>query len=253
MADWETGHASASQPVRPEFELLERNAPVQEITAVAVAVAQRDAEQPWRHQGAIHGGDRERHRQAIIGAQPGDSNGMRHSVIGHRSDLRRMEIGSRTRITEVFAFRLEIAIVLMEVEMGAASLVAGHIAVSVCGVTASAASARAWDKVIGANDIDQIEQVAADRAVEDGNASHGGVNAAVRCGMFCIQSGERHRARGDAVEPVRRERRDAGVEAHVGDRDVDCDGPERPEHERAGAGRGDLLRSRIRQRRASAD
>ncbi len=49
VADWETGNASASQSVRPEFELPERNATAQQAAAVGVAVAERDAEQPWRH------------------------------------------------------------------------------------------------------------------------------------------------------------------------------------------------------------
>ena len=111
---------------RSEFGLAEPNAPVEEIiAAVDVSVAQRDAEQPGRHQGAIHGHDRERHRQAIIGAQSRDSNGMRHSVIGHGSDLRRIEISSGTGITEVFAFRQEIVVVLMEVEVGATAFVVG--------------------------------------------------------------------------------------------------------------------------------
>jgi hypothetical protein len=65
-----------------------------------------------------------------------------------------MEIGSGTWITEAFAFRLEIAIVLMEVEVGATSVVAGHIAISVCLVAAASAATRARDKVVGANDID---------------------------------------------------------------------------------------------------
>src|SRR3989441_12863909 len=97
---------------RPKFALAERNAPGEEIAGVAVAIAQRDAEHPWRHQGAIHGDNRERDRQAIIGSQSRDGNGMRDAVIAHRSDLGGMEIGSRTRITEVLAFRLLIAIVV---------------------------------------------------------------------------------------------------------------------------------------------
>jgi len=116
---------------RPAFGLAERNVPSEEIATVAIAVAQRDAEHPWRHQGAIHGDDRERHRQAVIGAQSRDRDGMRHGVIGHRSDLRGMEIGSRTRITDVFAFRLLIAIVLMKVEVGGPAILAGHVTIAI--------------------------------------------------------------------------------------------------------------------------
>jgi len=57
-----------SYSVKAKFGLVEPNAPVEQIAAVAVAVAQRDAEQPWRHQGAIHGDDGERHRHAVVGS-----------------------------------------------------------------------------------------------------------------------------------------------------------------------------------------
>ena len=56
---------------------------------------------------------------------------MRHGVIAHCSDLRGMEIGSRTRITEVFAFRLLIAIVVMEMEVGGAAILAGLVTVPI--------------------------------------------------------------------------------------------------------------------------
>src|SRR5260370_40895896 len=65
---------------------------------------------------------------------------MRHVVIDHRINLRGMEIGSRTRITEAFAFRLLIAIVLMETEVSAAAFIAGVVALPVC----HAARRRLW-------------------------------------------------------------------------------------------------------------
>src|SRR5207245_10076672 len=157
---WETGYASAPSR-RPKFALAERNAPGEEIAGVAVAVAEGDAEHPWRHQGAIYGDNRERDWQAIIGAQSRDRDGMRHGVIANRSDLRGMEIGSRTRIAEVFAFRLLIAIVVMEMEVGGAAILAGLVTVPVCRVADRPASACAGDKVIGANDVDQVEEDAA--------------------------------------------------------------------------------------------
>jgi hypothetical protein len=67
---------------------VERNATAQQAAAVAVAVAQRDAEQPGRQEGAIHRHDRERHRQAIVGAYARNRDGMRHVVIGHRIEPR---------------------------------------------------------------------------------------------------------------------------------------------------------------------
>src|SRR5205807_3224500 len=112
--------------------LSEQDAAGEQAAGVAVAVAQRDGEHPWRNQGAIHSDDGERHRQAIIGAQSRDRDGMRHGVIAHRRDLRGMEIGSGTRVTEVFAFRLLIAIVVMEMEVGGAAVLAGLVTVPVC-------------------------------------------------------------------------------------------------------------------------
>jgi len=111
--------------------LSELDAAGEQAAAVAVAVAQRDAEQPWRHQGAIHSDDGERDRQAIIGAQSRDGNGMRDAVIAHRRDLGGMEIGSRTRIAEVLAFRLLIAIVLMKVEVGGPAILAGLVTIAI--------------------------------------------------------------------------------------------------------------------------
>jgi len=111
--------------------LSEQDAAGEQAAGVAVAVAQRDAEHPRRHQGAIHSDDRERHRQAIIGAQSRDRDGMRDAVIAHRSDLRGMEIGSRTRIAEVFTFRLLIAIVLMKVEVGGPAILAGLVTIAI--------------------------------------------------------------------------------------------------------------------------
>ena len=148
---------------RPKSALVERNAPGEEIAGVAVAIAQRDTEQPRRHQRAVYRNDGKRDWQAIIGAQSRDRDGMRDAVIAHRSDLGGMEIGSGTRITEVFAFRLLIAIVVMEMEVGAAAILAGLVAVPVCRV-ADRPAACAGDKVVGANDVDQVEEDAPDRA-----------------------------------------------------------------------------------------
>ena len=82
---------------RPKSALVERNAPGEEIAGVAVAIAQGDAEHPWRNQGAIHGDDGERDRQAVIGAQSHDRDGMGHAVIAHRRDLRVRNEGEAAR------------------------------------------------------------------------------------------------------------------------------------------------------------
>ena len=111
--------------------LSEQDAAGEQAAAVAVAIAQRDAKHPRRHQRAVYRNDGKRDRQAIIGAQSRDRDGMRHGVIGHRSDLRGMEIGSRTRIAEVFTFRLLIAIVLMKVEVGGPAILAGLVTIAI--------------------------------------------------------------------------------------------------------------------------
>src|SRR5438445_3647698 len=86
--------SAAGARMKPVSSLLsEQDAAGEQAAAVAVAVAQRDAKHPRRHQGAIHGDDRERDRQAVIGAQPHDSDGMRDAVIAHCRDLGGMEIG----------------------------------------------------------------------------------------------------------------------------------------------------------------
>src|SRR6202035_2297516 len=168
------GRPATRRPPNPHTDLLlmHGDAAVEQIAAVGIAVAQGDAEETGRRQRAIYGDDRERYRQAIIRAQSRDRDGMRHVVIGHRIDLRGVEISSRTWITEVLFFRLLIAIVLMHVEVGFATLTAGLVAIPVCRVasstaTAAAAAACPWNKVISAHDVDQIKELAADRAVED--------------------------------------------------------------------------------------
>src|SRR5206468_4033277 len=110
------------------------------------------------------------------------------------------------------------------------------VAVALVTAPASAAAAllSARDGVIGANDVDQVEEVAADRTSEDPEDP-----VWIHVGLRWVEEG--HRAGGDAVEPVRK-RSDSRVEAHVRDRDVDRDRSEMPEHEGAGPGRRDLRR-----------
>jgi hypothetical protein len=45
---WETGYCRPPSR-RSEFGLVERDAPVEQVRAVAVTVAKGDAEHPWRH------------------------------------------------------------------------------------------------------------------------------------------------------------------------------------------------------------
>src|SRR5882762_9590342 len=118
-----------------------------------------------------------------------------------------------------------------------AGMFALNVAIPVCFVTAT--SAATGKKVIGANDIDQVEEDAPNRAAEGLEAT----------GVWWNALGRRvqcHRACSDAEEPVCK-RRDARVEAHVSDWNVYRDRTEGAEHERASAGSADLLRAGIRQ------
>ena len=62
---------------------------------------------------------------------------MRHIVIDRGIDLRGMEIGSRIRVTEILAIPLSIAVILMDAEVGTASLLAGFVSLPVCFVAAA--------------------------------------------------------------------------------------------------------------------
>src|SRR5437879_5192826 len=143
--------------------LSQQDAAGEQAAAVAVAIAQRDAKHPRRHQRAVYRNDGERDRQAIIGAQPHDSDGMRDAVIADRSDLRGMEIGSRTRVTEVFAFRLLIAIVVMEVEVSGAAILAGLVAIPI-GLAAPWRGRGLGREVKGRSGVDLVENRAGGRA-----------------------------------------------------------------------------------------
>src|SRR3989441_12787389 len=166
-----TGHfnisslaSAAGARMKPVSSLLsEQDAAGEQAAGVAVAVAQRDAKHPRRHQRAVYRDDGECDRQAIIGAQPHDSDGMRHAVIAHCRDLRGMEIGSRTRIAEVFAFRLLIAIVVMEMEVGGAAVLAGLVTVPI-GLAAPWRGRCLGREVKGRSGVDLVKNRAGGRA-----------------------------------------------------------------------------------------
>src|SRR5437868_7231360 len=165
-----------------------------------------------------------------------------------------MEIGSRAGIAEIFPLRLLIAVILMETEMGTAPIVAGNVAVSIRpSATASPTSAtRARNKVIGANDVDQVKQLTADWAVQNRDTSHGSINGFDRRGILRISGSDGHGTSCDTEQPVRK-RDHASVQANVGNGDVDGDRSEWPGHKRAGTGRNDLLCPWVSQGRAATD
>jgi hypothetical protein len=143
-----------------EFGLVEPNNPIEQIAAVAVPVAQRDAERPWRHQRTIHGRDRERHWQAIIGAQSRDNNGMRHIVEGDGQNLGRVEIHVPARVFGIHMLTIIIlARVFIDVEARLARVLALDVAVPIA-FMAAATTAPTDGKVhvVGANDVDQVKK-----------------------------------------------------------------------------------------------
>src|SRR6266478_2853839 len=181
---------------------------------------------------------------------------MRHVVEGDGEDPRGVEVHVPARVVGIHLLsNVILARIGIEVEARLARLLALDVAVPVSFVAAStAASTGARDKVVGTNDIDQVEEYTADRTGKDTEV------AGVR-GNTLRRNVQRHRARSDAIEPtgqagVRRawiELCHAGVEVHVGDRDVDSNRAERPGYERAGTGRGDLHLPGICQRHTTAD
>src|SRR6266481_9605241 len=152
---------------------------------------------------------------------------MRHVVIGHRIDLRGMEISSRTRITEILAFRLLIAIVLMEAEVSTAPFVAGFVAVPVC----HAARRRLWplrERVVATDTVDL-----------EGNIVRLGLR--VRRGPGLVRRGEAVAA--DFLEQTR-----GGRVANISDVDVDRQRARVADRRRAGTFDTASLRGAAEQR-----
>src|SRR5205814_3454963 len=73
--------------VLSDFPLLDSNAPVEQIAAVAVSVAEGNTEQPRGRQGAVRSDDGKRYGQAIVGPRSDKGNGVRNFVKSRRSDL----------------------------------------------------------------------------------------------------------------------------------------------------------------------
>src|SRR2546423_1668371 len=104
-------------------------------------------------------------------------------------------------------------------------MLARDVAIAVCLMAATAASSLgAGDEIVGANDVDQIEE-GASKAPDVHRRDPDRDGLRLRGRQFW-RGQQRHGARGDAEEPVR-EGRDAGVEAYVGDGNVDGDRAER--------------------------
>src|SRR6266404_7539311 len=77
----ETGSKPASQCCR-DFPLVDRNASIQQVAAVAVAIVERDAKQSWRGQRAVGSYDREGYRAPIVGPSASKGHGVRNLVKG---------------------------------------------------------------------------------------------------------------------------------------------------------------------------
>ena len=52
------------------LELLKFDGAIEQVAAIDVTIAQRNAEHPWWHQRGIRGDDGKRHRRAVISSCP---------------------------------------------------------------------------------------------------------------------------------------------------------------------------------------
>src|SRR5205814_4709310 len=109
----------AREPASCRFlivELVNGNAAVEQVAAVAVSIAQRDAEQSRGHQRAIGSDNGECYRPAVIGTRAGQGDGVSDLVKRGRWYLRGLEIHAGTSIAERRAARGLSGIVVIEAE-----------------------------------------------------------------------------------------------------------------------------------------
>src|SRR5581483_3650323 len=114
---------------------VDRNTPGHQLPAVAVPIAQRDAKQSWRSQRAVSTYDGERYRLPVVGAATRESHGMCNVVERRGGELRGLEVNARARIAERRAVRPLTGIVIVEVEMGVAAVLAVFVAIAAGFVT----------------------------------------------------------------------------------------------------------------------
>src|SRR5438067_910633 len=88
---WRSSERAAARPyigLAAFSELVDGDASIQQAAAVAVSVAEGNAEHPRRGQRAIGSDNGEGHRRAIVGPRAGQSYGVRRFVEGSGGDLR---------------------------------------------------------------------------------------------------------------------------------------------------------------------
>jgi len=125
----ETGYRPASQCCL-DFPLVDSNASIQQVAAVAVAIGERDAKQSWRGQRAVGSYDRECYRAPIVGPSPGEGHGVRNLVKGRGRDLGRLKVYARAGIAEGRAASCLVGIVVIEAELGLPAMLAVYVNIS---------------------------------------------------------------------------------------------------------------------------
>src|SRR6266404_3571095 len=148
--------------------LVERDAPIEQIAGVGVAVAERQTERVECGLAFVYGDRREGHGQAVVQSDPDDRHRARDVIESDRQQLGRVEVHARARVAGIDALCVAVlASVRIEVETRLARVLALDVSVSVRLVAAAASSSRARDEIVGANDVDQIEEHSSDRAAEE--------------------------------------------------------------------------------------
>src|ERR1700730_6329911 len=109
-------------------ELVDGYAPVQQIAAVVVSVAEGNAEKPWSRKRAVRSDHGERYWRAIVSPRSGQGRGVRDVVKGGRSDLGGLKIDARAGIAERDASSWLVGIVRIEAELGLAAMLAVEVA-----------------------------------------------------------------------------------------------------------------------------
>src|SRR2546422_5281765 len=122
----ETGYNPAPQCC-PDFPLVDSNASVEQVAAVGVPIAERDAKHSRSDQGAVGSDDRERYRVPIVGSRPGEGHGVRNLVKGCGRDLRRLKVDTGAGIAEGRAASCLDGIVIIEGELGLAAMLAVYV------------------------------------------------------------------------------------------------------------------------------
>ena len=135
------GRLDAGLAVLSEFPLVHSNVSIQQVTAVAVAIVQRDAEQARRRQRTVGSDNGERNRMPIVGPSAGEGHSVPNFVEGCGRDVRRLKIDAGAGIAIGGASSGLVGIVIIEAELRLAAVLAVLVAIAATFVRGSGALA----------------------------------------------------------------------------------------------------------------